>query len=113
MEIHNDEVYLKHILESISRLEKYVSGMNYEQFERDDKTVRAVLYDLAVIGEAARRISEGYREKHSDIPWKKIWDMRNVLVHDYTGVEYPTVWKTLEEDIPILKEMISSLVTDY
>jgi uncharacterized protein with HEPN domain len=113
MEIHDDEIYLKHILESISRLERYVIEMNFKEFEMDEKTVRAVLYDLAIIGEAARKISEKFRAKHPEVPWKKIWDMRNVLVHDYTGVEYPTVWKTLKEDIPVLKDMVSSLITDH
>lgn len=110
MGIHNDSVYLQHILEAISRLGSYVQGMDYNQFKQDEKTVRAVLYDLAVIGEAAKKISNEFRAKHPEVPWKMIWDMRNILVHDYTGVEYPTVWKTLQTDVPKLKQMVEDLI---
>lgn len=110
MGTHNDSVYLQHILEAISRINGYVKDIDYDQFKKDEKTVRAVLYDLAVIGEAARKISDEFRNKHPEIPWKMIWDMRNVLIHDYTGVEYPTVWKTIQKDIPDLRQMVDSLI---
>lgn len=110
MGIHNDVLYLQHILEAISRINRYVRNIDYDQFKQDEKTVRAVLYDLAVIGEAARKVSDEFRKKHPEVPWKIIWDMRNVLVHDYTGVEYPTVWKTLQQDLPELKQMVEDLV---
>lgn len=110
MGIHDDRVYLKHILEAVGRIESYVSGLDYDQFKVDEKTTRSTLYDLAVIGEAARRVSPKFREEHPDIPWRKIMDMRNVLVHDYTGVEYPTVWKTVQKDLPQLKKMVSAVL---
>ena len=110
MGTHDETVYLTHILEAIARIESYVAGMDYEQFKVDEKTVRSTLYDLAVIGEAARKISDDFRNKYSAVPWRQIMDMRNVLVHDYTGVEYPTVWKTVQQDLPELKTLISQFL---
>jgi uncharacterized protein with HEPN domain len=80
--------------------------MNESDFLDDEKTQSAVIRELEVIGEAAKRISDTYKSKHSEIPWKLMSGMRDVLIHDYEGVDPYTVWDTVQQNIPVLIEQL-------
>lgn len=103
-------VFLRHIFDACLKVEKFVKGLKFEQFEKDEKTVSAVLRELSVIGEAARRTTEEFREKNSQISWDKISGMRNKLIHDYMGVQISIVWQTAKEDIPKLRSLIGEIL---
>jgi len=94
---------------AISRIERYISGLNREHFLTDDKTVDAVVRNLEIIGEASRHLPEEFRERHSTIPWHKIAGLRNRIVHDYFGVDLELIWQIVSIEIPSLKDNISSL----
>ena len=83
--------------------------MDLSTFLIDHKTQDAVVRQFEIIGEATKRISEDYRDKHSEIPWADMAGMRDVLIHDYIDVNLEIVWKTATEDIPEIKEAISKL----
>src|SRR3990167_6114614 len=100
MEIPDDIVFISHIRDSCYQILEFTSGYDYSKFKTDKKTISAVLRELSVIGEAARKTTENFRQKHPQILWSKIFGMRNHLVHDYMGVQLPIVWQTVQENIP-------------
>lgn len=90
------------ILEAITKIQAYVEGMSFQQFQLDAKTVDAVIRNFIVIGEATRSVPEEITEKHPNIPWRFMGDMRNFAVHEYWGVELSTIWETIKKDLPPL-----------
>lgn len=83
--------YLSDILTSIDEIEEFVLGMTFEAFSSDKKTINAVIRSLEVLGEATKHIPASIRKKHPDIPWSKMAGLRDVLIHDYMGVDLKTV----------------------
>ena len=104
--------YLNDILEKIEDIGAFIEGMGYEDLETDKKTQYAVIRCLEVIGEAAKKIPNKSREKHSGIPWQEISGMRDKLIHEYFGVDLNTVWDTIQEDLQPLKEAVENLLHD-
>lgn len=102
----NIKVYLDDILESIGKIEKYTEKVSEEEFYKNDQLQDSILRRLEVIGEAVNNIPKEFRDKYSKIPWRKISGIRNVLIHEYFGVNMKRVWKVIVEDISKLKEDI-------
>ncbi len=105
-----EKVYIKHILDSIERLESYIQGANKEKFMKESIIQDAIIRKIEVIGEASKFISKETKEKNKDIPWKDIAGMRDKLIHAYFGVDLDAVWETVKKDIPVLKKEISKLI---
>jgi uncharacterized protein with HEPN domain len=103
-------VYLKHILDAISRIEEYGTGLKQTDFMKTYLVQDGVIRQLLVIGEATKKISEEITERFPKIPWKDMAGMRDKLVHDYLGVDLDAVCDTIKKDIPILKENLQNLV---
>jgi uncharacterized protein with HEPN domain len=103
--------YLNDIVIAINDIEEFTHGMSYEVFSEDKKTVNAVIRSLEILGEATKRIPKSFRQKHSDIPWNKMAGMRDVLIHDYMGIDLKTVWKVIQERLPELKPLIHALTS--
>lgn len=101
--------YLNDIKSAIAEIEEFTSGMDFETFATDRKTVNAVIRSLEVLGEATKHIPTNFRRKHPDIPWSKMAGMRDVLIHDYMGVDLKTVWKVIQERLPELKHMLDEI----
>ena len=78
---------IEDILESIEDIENFISGMNFKEFEDDKKTYKAVIRSLEVIGEASHHLPDEIKSKHPEVPWRKMKDFRNVLIHEYFGVD--------------------------
>jgi uncharacterized protein with HEPN domain len=109
---HDDAVYLKHILDAIVQIDEYVAGLNQDAFIGSAITRDAVIRQLEIVGEAAKRVSAGLRSKHAEVPWTTIAGMRNKLIHDYFGVDLETVWVTTQADLPPLKLQIQSILNE-
>lgn len=103
--------YIDDIVSAIADVEEFTRGMSYDMFTADRKTVSAVIRCLEVLGEAAKHIPSTFRKKHPDIPWSKMAGMRDVLIHDYMGVDLKTVWKVLQERLPELKPLLKGLTS--
>jgi uncharacterized protein with HEPN domain len=101
--------YLDDIITAIADTAEFTQGMSYEMFAADKKTVNAVLRSLEVLGEATKHIPPSFRKKHPDLPWSKMAGMRDVLIHDYMGVDLKTVWKVAQERLPELKPLLEGL----
>jgi uncharacterized protein with HEPN domain len=94
--------YLNDIRNAIAEVEEFTLGMDYDLFAADKKTVNAVIRSLEVLGEATKHIPESFRRKHPEIPWTKMAGMRDVLIHDYMGVDLRTVWNVVRKRLPEL-----------
>ena len=105
-------LYLKDILTAMNAIEKFTEGMSFEEFARDDKTSSAVIRKLEIIGEATKNIPEYIRQKYSNIPWKRMAGMQDVLIHFYFGVDYDLLWQAIENDIPYIEPLIFQIVDD-
>jgi uncharacterized protein with HEPN domain len=95
--------FLEDAIGAMEKAEHFVAGMSYEDFMKDEKTVFAVLRAIEVIGEAVKHMPMDFRMKFPDIPWRDIAGMRDVLIHDYFGVDLETVWETIKTNIPKTK----------
>jgi uncharacterized protein with HEPN domain len=101
----DDMVYLRHILDAISAVESFTA-----EGERDAKTFSAVERQLEIIGEAANKLSPLLRQTYTEVEWKEIIGMRNILIHEYFGVQPSMVWQVVEQDIEPLKKSVQSIV---
>jgi len=104
------EAYLNHILDSITFIEEYTENISFEEFEKDRKTADAVIRNFEIIGEASSKIPKEFREKYPEIPWKSIIALRNVLIHEYFGVDINAVWENIRQNLPELKKQIKSVI---
>jgi uncharacterized protein with HEPN domain len=93
-------LFLEDILESIEKIDKYITGMDYYMFVVDDKTVDAVVRNLEIIGEASKNIPDKIKSEHSEIPWHRMSGMRNVIAHEYFGIDLKIIWKIVKENLP-------------
>ena len=88
----------------------FVQGMDYDGFCTDDKVVYAVIRALEIIGEAARQIPEDVRQSNPDIQWREIAAMRNKLTHEYFGVNTKVIWRTVQEDLPVIIPLLKKML---
>ena len=99
---------LQDILAAISTIESY-GVSSYEAFLGDEKTQGAIMFNLIIMGEAANRISDEYKENHSEIPWSSIIGTRNVIVHGYDQVKLQIVWDIINKNLQPLKKSLMKL----
>jgi len=99
----DDRLYLIHISECIERIESYIGGKEKQKFLDSTLIQDAIIRNLQTLAESTQRLSDAAKESMSGIDWFKIAGFRNVLVHDYLGVDIERVWNILEKDLPALK----------
>ena len=105
----DDRMYIGHIRDSIERIFGYVEGVDYDTFACNGMIIDAVVRNLEIIGEAANHLSGKFCQNHDQIKWRNIIDMRNLLIHNYAGVNIKVVWDTCSIDLPELKSQLDSI----
>ena len=105
----DDRLYLSHILEAIDRVRSYTSA-GRSAFKQDLKTQDAVIHNLQIVGEAAKRVSAETRAAHPEMPWRNMTGLRDRVVHDYFGVSLDIVWDVVENHLPRLREQVKTLL---
>jgi uncharacterized protein with HEPN domain len=108
-ENRTNRMYFEDIVLSIEKIEEYVSGMSYDDFLDDSKTVDAVIRNFEVIGEAAKNISQDIKDLHPDFPWLEMYLMRNKISHEYFGIDHEIIWDVIKNHLPQNKKQISEI----
>lgn len=101
---------VKDVLAAISEIREFTSGITFNEFQSDRKTIRAVLYNLAIIGEAVRGIPAELEASHPEIPWDDVRGMRNIVIHEYFQVNLSIIWQTIQEDLVSLELSLRQLI---
>ena len=109
----DDTVYLRHIVDAIHRIERHLGGVSRDEFFESELVQDAVVRQLEIIGEAARNVSDDFRQAHAEVPWTEIVGMRNRLIHAYFRVDLAIVWEIVEGDLPLLKDQIDRLILSH
>jgi uncharacterized protein with HEPN domain len=111
--MHNkDTNCLETILEAIDRINEYTSGFaTADEFNNDYRNFDATMMNFVVIGEMVEKLSEDFKREHSQIEWIKIKGFRNIVAHDYFGIDAEEVWQIIKNKIPALKTDISQLLS--
>jgi uncharacterized protein with HEPN domain len=102
----SDELLLEDMLEAAQSVFDFVGSMNYDQFISDKKTVDAVVRNFEIIGEASKLISENIKSTNPLIEWRELTDFRNVLIHEYFGIDYEILWNAITIMLPYNFEML-------
>jgi uncharacterized protein with HEPN domain len=105
----DDRLYLEHIRDAIDKIAAY-SAPGREEFLRDSMAQDAVMRNFEIIGEAAKRLSEAAKNRCPEIPWRRVTGFRDVLIHDYMGVDTAEVWNVIEPHRPALRSAVERLL---
>lgn len=108
--MNQDPSYLLDIARLCQTILRLTHNMTEQEFQNDERTQLAVLYEITILGEVVKRLSQEFRDQHSIIEWKKIAGMRDRLVHDYDEVKLDLVWRVVKSNIPQLLDYTSPLL---
>jgi len=104
-----DELYLQHVIDAAGKIERYIA-VGYDEFMAESHWHDAAIRQLGIIGEAVKRLSNEVTERRPDIPWRRIAGMRDVLIHNYMGVDLEAVWQVTQNDLPLLRQAVEELL---
>lgn len=107
-----NEVRLYHILDAIKDIEIFLKGANYKKYESDKMTQSACIHQLQIIGEAANHFSDEFINEHKEIEWAEIIGLRNLIIHEYFGIDIRIVWQVIQSDLPRLKTNIQKILKE-
>lgn len=102
---------VKDVLAAIAEIQEFTSNLTFSEFQADQKTIRAVLYNLAIIGKSVRSIPSEVEALHPEIPWNDVRGMRNIVIHEYFQVNLSIIWQTIQEDLVSLEFSLCQLIS--
>ena len=108
----NVGLYVRDILQNMQDAEEFIYGLSYDQFAADKKTFNAAVRSIEVIGEAAKHVPAGVRQKYREVPWREMAGMRDKVSHFYFGVDREVVWQVVKERIPAIRPVIEQILRD-
>jgi uncharacterized protein with HEPN domain len=108
--MRRDVLYLNDIVEAVDHIARFLAGFDFEGFLESELVRSGVVQKLAVIGEAAARVSEDLKRRHQQVPWPQIVAFRNILIHAYFGIDWNEVWKAVQADCPTLRGQIADIL---
>lgn len=105
-------VYLDDILEAVARIREYTAGLGFAGFAQDRKTLDAVVRNLEIVGEAVKGVPPTIRDQCPGIEWKKIAGLRDILVHEYFGINVEMIWDIVQNKVPVLEQQVRKMCSD-
>ncbi|WP_319421842.1 HepT-like ribonuclease domain-containing protein [Pleurocapsa sp. FMAR1] len=106
-----DRESLIDIVNAIKRILHYSDGISFLELEANDEKISAILYQITIIGEATKRLSESFRQSHPEIMWREIAGMRDVIVHKYDQIDLDVVWDVVQNKLPKLLSLIEIFIS--
>ncbi|MCK4911408.1 MAG: DUF86 domain-containing protein [Thermodesulfovibrionales bacterium] len=103
-------LYLEDIVEASNKIQRYLGDYSFEQFIEDEKTVDAVTRNLEIIGIAAKSIPQDVKDRYPEIQWRKVYLFRNVLAHEYFGINKDVLWEIISQKVPELSVQVESIL---
>jgi uncharacterized protein with HEPN domain len=107
-----DAAYLKDMLDACREVEEFTKELDFRAFVRDRLACRAVERSLEIAGEAAKRVTTGFRDAHPEIQWRQIAGLRDILAHDYSDVDYVQLYKAVRQDVPPLLAALEAILSE-
>jgi uncharacterized protein with HEPN domain len=108
--MRRDQESLIDIANAIERISRYTNEISKLELETNDEKLSAILYQITIIGEATKRLSQPFRQQHPEIPWREMAGMRDVIVHEYDQLDLDVVWDVVESKLPELLNLIDPLL---
>jgi len=112
MSERNYRLYLTEILESGNAILQYTKDISFEKFRNDRKTYSATIREFEIIGEAVGKLPDNLKQKYPRVEWQDIKDFRNLLMHEYFGVDLEIVWKVIQDDLPNLIDIVNIIMKE-
>jgi len=108
--MRDSRLYLEDILESADKIERYTKNLSFKTFSADSKTIDAVVRNFEIIGEAARQLPGTIKAKHHYVEWRSMIDFRNVIIHEYFGIDLEIMWDIIKTKLPPLKKQLKKVL---
>lgn len=105
-------IFIGHILECLELIEGYAKGMTKEELSKDELRTDAIVRRIEIIGEAAKNIPNSIKKHHPTVPWRAMAGMRDIIVHQYYGIEVDEIWGVIKKDAPRLKKQMQTILKD-
>ena len=93
-------LYLEDMLQSMERIEEYLGNLDFSKFKMNYLVVDAIIRNFEIIGEASQKIPKNIQEKYPEIPWRKMYGLRNLIAHKYFGIDYEMIWEIAKKNLP-------------
>jgi len=106
-------MFIEDILEALHKIERYIRGLTYETFARNEMVVDAVIRNLEIIGEASRNIPKDVRGTYPEIPRKRMIGLRNIAIHEYFGVDLDIIWEIISRNLPETEPVIAEMLEGF
>lgn len=109
----NDKLYLEDMLMAMNRIAEYIEGHDFAKFKKNCMMVDAVIRNFEIIGEAAKNIPDSIKNINNDVPWKKMYSLRNTISHEYFGIDYEIIWEIAFVQLPGNKRQIEQILMQF
>ena len=113
MKRRTGKLFVEDILEAIDKIKRHIEGLTYETFVKNELVIDAVIRNLEIIGEASRNLPEDVRKKYPEMPWGRMIGLRNIIIHEYFGVDLAIIWEIITKNLPETKPKIVAMLKKF